>query len=255
MKKTWVFSQHPVPVPSGNTLLWTLLHGFVKQILINYFLSCKNSVRAYILFLTVVTITKINLTAMHAHCYKSYLPVCSNFTVLSCVQQMYCNADGRWTGRHITLHSTAATRTQGRHELPVLHTPQTSVLFCWHTVHFLNLPISVLQRVRVRDLKCWIISWKGGERKSKLRGFWELEVWSWYRFFPEQLIVAHLLKELWVIMVADGSSLSHKIPTFTEVNRGKKCVSNWKRFPQDPVKHFSPIVLINVQVAFFNEIS
>jgi hypothetical protein len=41
---------------------------------------------------------------------------------------------------------------QGRHELPVLHTPQTSVLFGKYTVHFLNLPISVLQRKRVRDL-------------------------------------------------------------------------------------------------------
>jgi len=40
-------------------------------------------------------------------------------------------------------------------------------------------------------------------------------VWSWYRSFPEQLIVAHLLKELCGIMEADGSSLSHKIPIFT----------------------------------------
>jgi len=29
-------------------------------------------------------------------------------------------------------------------------------------------------------------------------------------------------------MEADGSSLSNKIPTFTEVNRWKKQVSNWK---------------------------
>jgi hypothetical protein len=157
-----------------------------------------------------------------------HIAITANFrSVLSCVQQLYCNADGRWTSRHITLHSTVAARTQGRHELPVLHTPQTSVVFGKYTVHFQYLPISVLQRVRVRVLKRWTISWKVGERNSKLRGFWELEVWSWYRSFPEQLIVAHLLKELCVHMDADGSSLWHEIPTFTEVNRWKKCVSNY----------------------------
>ena len=61
---------------------------------------------------------------------------------------MYSNADGRWTGRHITLHHTAATWTKGRHELPVSHTPQT------YTVHVQNRPISVFQRVWVRDVQC-----------------------------------------------------------------------------------------------------
>jgi hypothetical protein len=128
----------------------------------------------------------------------------------------------------ITLHSTVATRTNGRHELPLPHTLQISVLFCQYTVHFQNLSISVFQRVWVRDLQCWIISWKVGEWNSKLRKFWESGVWFWYRSFPEQLIVAHFLKELRVIMEADCSSLSHKIPTFTDVNRWKKYVSNWK---------------------------
>ena len=51
-------------------------------------------------------------------------------------------------------------------------------------------------------------------------------MWSWYRSFPEQLIVAHLLKELCVIVKADDSSLSQKTLTlgsiFNEVDLSKK---------------------------------